>query len=268
MEDKIIELIEKVKKQSPLVHSIMNYVTINDCANVLLAVGASPIMADAPMEVEEITAMADALVLNTGTLKSWSKDSMICAGKVANQKGIPVILDPVGVGASRLRKQTVQDILNQVRITVIRGNRSEIAWVAGVETLSTGVDCFEKSSLEKEIELAKKAASKWNTTVAVTGTVDVITDGNQLIKIYNGTFMLSKVTGTGCMTTALIGAFLAEGASMTAAAAGVSMMGIAGEIAQERAGSIGMGSFKVELMNALSQMNGEKIREKLKIEKE
>src|SRR5699024_7162375 len=96
MEDKIIELIEKVKKQSPLVHSIMNYVTINDCANVLLAVGASPIMADAPMEVEEITAMADALVLNTGTLKSWSKDSMICAGKVANQKGIPVILDPVG----------------------------------------------------------------------------------------------------------------------------------------------------------------------------
>lgn len=268
MEDKIIELIEKVKKQSPLVHSIMNYVTINDCANVLLAIGASPIMADAPMEVEEITAMADALVLNTGTLKSWSKDSMICAGKAANQKGIPVILDPVGVGASRLRKQTVQDILNQVRITVIRGNRSEIAWVAGVETFSTGVDCFEKSSLEKEIELAKKAASKWNTTVAVTGTVDVITDGNQLIKIYNGTFMLSKVTGTGCMTTALIGAFLAEGASMTAAAAGVSMMGIAGEIAQERAGSIGMGSFKVELMNVLSQMNGEKIREKLKIEKE
>ena len=268
MEDKIIELIEKVKKQSPLVHSIMNYVTINDCANVLLAVGASPIMADAPMEVEEITAMADALVLNTGTLKSWSKDSMICAGKVANQKGIPVILDPVGVGASRLRKQTVQDILNQVRITVIRGNRSEIAWVAGVETFSTGVDCFEKSSLEKEIELAKKAASKWNTTVAVTGTVDVITDGNQLIKIYNGTSMLSKVTGTGCMTTALIGAFLAEGTSMTAAVAGVSMMGIAGEIAQERAGSIGMGSFKVELMNVLSQMNGEKIREKLKIEKE
>lgn len=268
MEDKIIELIEKVKKQSPLVHSIMNYVTINDCANVLLAIGASPIMADAPMEVEEITAMADALVLNTGTLKSWSKDSMICAGKAANQKGIPVILDPVGVGASRLRKQTVQDILNQVRITVIRGNRSEIAWVAGVETFSTGVDCFEKSSLEKEIELAKKAASKWNTTVAVTGTVDVITDGNQLIKIYNGTFMLSKVTGTGCMTTALIGAFLAEGTSMTAAVAGVSMMGIAGEIAQERAGSIGMGSFKVELMNVLSQMNGEKIREKLKIEKE
>ena len=268
MEDKIIELIEKVKKQSPLVHSIMNYVTINDCANVLLAIGASPIMADAPMEVEEITAMADALVLNTGTLKSWSKDSMICAGKVANQKGIPVILDPVGVGASRLRKQTVQDILNQVRITVIRGNRSEIAWVAGVETFSTGVDCFEKSSLEKEIELAKKAASKWNTTVAVTGTVDVITDGNQLIKIYNGTSMLSKVTGTGCMTTALIGAFLAEGTSMTAAVAGVSMMGIAGEIAQERAGSIGMGSFKVELMNVLSQMNGEKIREKLKIEKE
>lgn len=268
MEDKIIELIEKVKKQSPLVHSIMNYVTINDCANVLLAIGASPIMADAPMEVEEITAMADALVLNTGTLKSWSKDSMICAGKAANQKGIPVILDPVGVGASRLRKQTVQDILNQVRITVIRGNRSEIAWVAGVETFSTGVDCFEKSSLEKEIELAKKAASKWNTTVAVTGTVDVITDGNQLIKIYNGTSMLSKVTGTGCMTTALIGAFLAEGTSMTAAVAGVSMMGIAGEIAQERAGSIGMGSFKVELMNVLSQMNGEKIREKLKIEKE
>src|SRR5699024_701993 len=142
MEDKIIELIEKVKKQSPLVHSIMNYVTINDCANVLLAIGASPIMADAPMEVEEITAMADALVLNTGTLKSWSKDSMICAGKAANQKGIPVILDPVGVGASRLRKQTVQDILNQVRITVIRGNSSEITWVAGVEKLTTGVDSF------------------------------------------------------------------------------------------------------------------------------
>ena len=122
--------------------------------------------------------------------------------------------------------------------------------------------------MQKEIERAKKAASKWNTTVAVTGIVDVITDGNQLIKIYNGTSMLSKVTGTGCMTTALIGAFLAEGTSMTAAAAGVSMMGIAGEIAQERAGSIGMGSFKVELMNALSQMNGERIREKLKIEKE
>lgn len=268
MEHRIITLIEKVRKQSPLVHSIMNYVTINDCANVLLAIGASPIMADAPAEVEEIAAMADALVLNIGTLKMWSKDSMIRAGKKANQKGIPVILDPVGVGASCLRKRTVQDILDQVQIAVIRGNRSEIAWIAEEEIPSTGVDSLVEMSSEKNIEIAKKAADKWNTTIAVTGEVDIIADKNQLIKVYNGTSMLSKVTGTGCMTTALIGAFLAEEESLVAATAGISMMGIAGEIAQERAGMIGVGSFKVELMNALSQMDQEKIKEKLKIEKE
>ncbi|CVI72020.1 Hydroxyethylthiazole kinase [Clostridiales bacterium CHKCI001] len=268
MENKIVKLIERVKKQSPLVHNIMNYVAINDCANVLLGIGASPIMADAPEEVEEITAMANALVLNTGTLKKWSKDSMIRAGRVANQRGIPVILDPVGVRASYLRKQTVWDILNQVQVAVIRGNRSEIAWVAEEEMPSTGVDCREETSLQTDIEIAKKAANKWNTTIAVTGKVDIITDGNQLIKVYSGTSTLSKVTGTGCMTTALIGAFLTEEDSVVAATAGISIMGIAGEIAQEQAGALGVGSFKVELMNALSRMDEEKIKEKLKIEKE
>lgn len=267
IENKIAESIKKVRQHAPLIHNIMNYVTINDCANILLAIGASPIMADAPEETAEITAISKALVLNTGTLKAWTKDSMIQAGKMANQMGIPVILDPVGASISKLRRETVQHILEQVKISVIRGNYSEIAFMSGEEIYEKGVDCLEETSFEKGIQLAKKAAHRWNTVVALTGQVDVITDGNCQIQIKNGTSMLAKVTGTGCMTTALIGAFLAEEDEMTAAATGIAVMGIAGEIAEKCARMYGTGSFKVALIDAVSNINETMLKERIKIEK-
>lgn len=266
---KIIELVKNVRSHSPLVHSIMNYVTINDCANVLLAIGASPIMADALEETAEVTAHAGALVLNIGTLKSWTKDAMICAGKMANQMKIPVVLDPVGVGVSNLRKETVKAILEQVKLSVIRGNLSEIAFISGEEAQSKGVDNSEEESFLKKLQIAKKAAYKWNTIIAVTGKNDLITDGERQVKIQNGTCMLSKITGTGCMTTALIGAFLTEKTDpLMAAAAGIAVMGIAGEVAEEYAGNSGTGSFKTALMDVISQIDEKIIRERIKIEKE
>lgn len=260
-------LLGKVRSQSPLIHNITNYVTVNDCANAVLAIGASPIMADDEKEAAEITAISSALVLNIGTLNHRTVASMILAGKKANACGIPVVLDPVGAGASRLRGETVRELTEQIHFSVIRGNLSELSFVAGISSSAKGVDSSEKDSGNDPVWVAREAALKIGCTAVVTGAVDVVTDGKSLVKIHNGHPMLSKVTGTGCMTTALIGAYLGAGEDpFLAAAAGVASMGIAGELAYEQAGEKGTGSFHIAIIDALSRLDENTMKEMARFE--
>ena len=259
-------LLDSIREKTPLIHHITNYVTVNDCANVVLAIGASPIMADDAGEVEEVVALADALVLNMGTLNQRTVPSMTAAGKRANELGIPVIFDPVGVGISDLRKSTAQKICREVKISILRGNLSEVSFLAGANSTARGVDTAKADEKNDPRSVAKKLSESLKCVVAVTGAEDVITDGTRVIRIGNGHPMLSKVTGTGCMTTSLVGACAGTAEDYLAAAVGgVASMGIAGELAYEKAGANGTGSFHIEIIDALSQMSGETFRKMAKI---
>lgn len=261
------EVMGRVRTQCPLIHNITNYVTVNDVANAVLALGASPIMADDIAEAADITAMSAALVVNIGTLNSRTLASMLDAGRRANALGIPVVLDPVGAGASRLRNEATEQLLREVKLTVLRGNLSEIAFVAGLQAAAKGVDVSEADAGKDPEMVALSAARRLNCTVAITGAVDVITDGGRVARIHNGHRMLSRVTGTGCMTTALVGACAgASGDAFLAAVAGVASMGIAGEIAFELAGSRGTGSFHMAILDALSRMDGALLVQRGKID--
>nr|WP_295970318.1 hydroxyethylthiazole kinase [uncultured Bacillus sp.] len=263
------ELLTLVRKQVPLVHNITNYVTVNDVANSLLAIGASPIMADDLGEAADITSISQALVINIGTLNQRTIDSMIAAGKKANERGIPVILDPVGAGASKLRNETTQTIVEQVKISILRGNLSEVSFVAGLEAATKGVDSAEADEKNDAIVVAKAVAKRLGCVVAITGAIDTISDGTAVVTIANGHKMLAKVTGTGCMTSALVGAYAGVSKNyLSAAAAGVASMGIAGELAYEKAGKIGTGSFHIAIIDALSNMDEKTIREMARFEEE
>lgn len=260
-------ILGEIKERVPLVHHITNYVTVNDCANVVLAIGASPIMADDVAEVEEIVSIADALVLNMGTLNQRTVASMISAGKRANSLGIPVIFDPVGAGASRFRSETARKISESVKLTVLRGNLSEVSFMAGLKAAARGVDTALEDEKNDPVAIGCQAARQLGCVAAVTGAVDVITDGKQMVKIHNGHPMLSKVTGTGCMTSSLVGAFAgAAKDAFSAAAGGVAVMGIAGELAYEKTKDLGTGSFRMELMNAVSQMDDRIFQQRAKLE--
>lgn len=249
----IARLCGEVREKSPLVHCITNYVTVNDVANAVLAVGASPIMADDPAEAADITSRADALVINLGTLDARRAEAMMLSGKAANRKGIPVVFDPVGAGASGFRNETARRLTENVKIAVIKGNLSEMSFLAGLEVSSKGVDVSNRDKRFDAAEVAKAVAERFGCAAAVSGAVDVISDGKRLARISNGSEMLSRVTGTGCMTTALAASFAAVSGDMFAAVcAAVCEMGIAGEQAFERSGRLGMGSFHVSLFDALS----------------
>ncbi|WP_334105382.1 hydroxyethylthiazole kinase [Muricomes intestini] len=259
----------RMRQEIPLVHNITNYVTVNDCANALLAIGASPIMADDALEAADITSISSALVINIGTLNQRTVESMILAGKKANELGIPVVLDPVGAGASDLRNKTTGKILEQVRITVLRGNLSEVSYVAGLSVSTKGVDTSDEDNNKDARSVALAVAKKLSCIVAVTGAIDVITDGKRVVKVSNGHPLLSKVTGTGCMTSAITGGYAGTREdAFTAAVAGILSMGIAGEIAFEKAGALGTGSFHMALIDALSNLNEGTIEEMGKIEEE
>ncbi len=262
----IAGLIAEVRSKKPLIHNITNYVTVNDCANVVLAIGASPIMADDINETADITAISSALVINIGTLNKRTVESMIISGKKANEKGIPVIFDPVGAGASTMRNETTRTILDKVKISVLRGNLSEISHIAGLNAATKGVDASDADIKSNDsIAVAKIAAEKLGCVVAVTGAIDIISDGKNIVTISNGHKMLSNVTGTGCMTTALVGSFCgAERDYFKATVAGVAVMGISGEIAYEAAGHKGTGSYHIEVIDSISKIDenifGEKAR--------
>jgi hydroxyethylthiazole kinase len=263
------ELLTEVREQVPLVHNITNYVTVNDVANAVLAIGASPIMADDVEEAADITAISRALVINIGTLNKRTIDSMIASGKKANELGLPVVLDPVGAGASNLRNETTKAIIEQVKISILRGNLSEVSFVAGLNVATKGVDSAEADEKNDAVEVAKTVAKNLGCVTAITGAVDIISDGTSVVKIANGHQLLSKVTGTGCMTSALVGAYAAVSKDyLTAAAAGVASMGIAGEMAYEKAGQIGTGSFHIAIIDALSNLDGKTMEEMAKFEEE
>jgi len=267
----ICQTIDKVRVQKPLIHHITNYVTVNDCANIVLAIGASPIMADDLDEVEDITSISSALVLNIGTLNKRTIQSMIRAGKKANMLGIPVIFDPVGAGASRLRNETTERIMEEVKITVLRGNMSEVRFVAGLKATTKGVDASEvdkNMTLVSAAEIGKKVAKDSNCIVAVTGATDIVTDGKRAAFINNGTEHLSNVTGTGCMCTSLVGSFC--GACETddlfsACVGGICAMGICGEMAYESAGNSGYGGFHMAIIDAASKLTSETMVRRAKI---
>ncbi|AZB44808.1 hydroxyethylthiazole kinase [Bacillus sp. FJAT-42376] len=243
-------MLKKVREKNPLVHNITNIVVSNFTANGLLALGASPVMADAKEEVEEMARMADALVLNIGTLTERTVESMILAGKSANQHGVPVVLDPVAAGATEFRARSAKRILEEVRFAVIRGNAGEIANAAGEKWTMKGVDSGKAEGDLKE--LAWKAANSLETVVAVTGATDFISDGNQVVSVTNGHPILTKITGTGCLLSSVTGAFLAvENDPLRAAAAALAVYGTAAELAAEISAEKGPGTVQTELLNQL-----------------
>jgi hydroxyethylthiazole kinase len=229
------EILENVRKNSPLVHNITNYVTVTDCANVILALGASPIMADDIEEAVDITSICNALSINIGTLNQNTIPSMFAAGKRANELSHPVILDPVGAGASALRTNTAKRLIEEIQFSVIRGNISEIKpafGTGGTKGVDADIlDAVTSATLENAVAFSKDIAVKTKAIVAVTGAIDIVTDGDTAYIIYNGNAMMGKITGTGCMLSALIAAFVAANPNkeLEAVAAGVIAMGLAGE---------------------------------------
>lgn len=262
-------LLNDIREQKPIIHHMTNYVTVNDCANITLSIGASPIMADDIEEVQSIVGISSALVLNIGTLNRRIIAAMITAGKKANEQNIPVILDPVGVGASELRNETVRNMLEQIKFSVIRGNISEIRFIAGLHATANGVDASEVDSgndVQTVIEVAKAAANKHGCMIAVTGATDIISNGESTICIENGHKMLSAITGTGCMCTSLIGSFCSITSDyFTAAISGILCMGIAGEVAFHQADHKGNGSYRIAVMDEISKLNAETIYREAKV---
>lgn len=258
----ITEMIELVRKNQPLVHNITNEVVVNYTANGLYAIGASPVMASAIEEVGDMARNADALLLNIGTLTSNQAEAMIVAGKAANEKGIPVVLDPVAVGATQLRSQVATRILSEVTISLIRGNAGEVSNLAGLKAEVKGVDAVGTLDNQK---VAKHAVKQLGVPVMVTGEQDVITDGNDMYIISNGTPLLTKVTGTGCLLGAVAAAFLATGEkTVQAATAAVAFYGVAAERAALKATA--PGSFQIAFLDALSETNAQDVSYKINIQ--
>ena len=268
------EIINKVRLDCPLVHCITNYVTVNDCANVLLACGASPVMADDEREAEEIVSISSALVINIGTLNSRTIPSMFKAGRRANELGRPVILDPVGAGASSLRTATAMDLIREIDFAVIRGNISEITAIAGRESKTRGVDASDPELLDGDlpadvISLILKLREKTGAVITVTGPKDIVAGEKDLYIVRNGHPMMSRVSGTGCMLSAITGAFCAAASDMAVAAASAAgMFGVAGELAFERLTLEGGGTsaYRSYIIDEVSNMTPEKMREAVKIE--
>jgi hydroxyethylthiazole kinase len=267
------DIVQRVRDKRPLVHHITNYVTVNDCANIVLAIGAAPVMADDIGEVADIVGISSALVLNIGTLNQRTIASMLAAGKAANQTGIPVVLDPVGAGATLLRTETAARIMDEVKLAVIRGNISEIKAVSGAGGKTRGVDASEGDAAgENDIQavnrLAINFAKRTGSVVAITGVIDVVSDGARSCFIKNGHAVMADITGTGCMCTALTGAFVGAEQDYTAATvAAVMAMGIAGEKAYRsiQAAGLGNGSYRTFMIDEISRMNDETLTNEGKI---
>jgi len=263
--EKLFATLSGVKEKSPLIHHITNYVTVNDCANIVLALGGSPVMADELEEVAEMVGFASALVLNIGTLNSRTIESMLVAGLRAKELGVPVILDPVGVGATKLRTRTAEKLIRVLKPEVIRGNMSEIKMLAGLEVVIKGVDSLADE--QDSSVIAKRLASELSCVIAITGKTDVVSDGSQVCLLDNGHRILADVTGTGCMTTSLVGTFCGvTNDYFTAAVAGIISMGLAGEIAQASLHhGEGIGTFRARLLDSIYNLTPETLAREGKI---
>lgn len=260
--DQAAQNLEAVRNQNPLVHNITNYVVMNSTANALLAMGASPVMAHAVNEVEAMVSLAGALVLNIGTLSDPWIEAMIAAGKRASELNTPVVLDPVGAGATELRTLTAKQIVNELDVKVIRGNASEVLALRNAGSKTKGVDAVH--TVEDAAATGKLLAEELNITLAITGPTDMITDGNRIVKIENGHPLMARITGSGCMATAITGAFLAvDSDPLSASAAALAYFGLAGELAAEQARA--PGSFMVALMDALYSITPDQLCSQAKI---
>ncbi len=268
------EMLDNVRTKAPLIHNITNYVTVNDCANILIACGASPIMSDDIGEVEEITSICNGLNINIGTLNHMTIPSMFAAGKKSNELGHPVLLDPVGAGASALRTDTAQQLLDKVRFAVIRGNSSEIKALALGKYTVHGVDAdaadaITDETLDRAVEFVKKFSENTGSIVAVTGPVDIVADKDHAYCIRNGHPMMSRITGSGCMLSAMTTAYLAANKDhlLEAAAASVCAMGLCGEKAFARMSSLdGNSTFRNYLIDAVYHLTPEDLESGAKYE--
>lgn len=257
------ELLERVRQRKPVVHHLTNWVTIYDCAQVVKTLGASPVMAHAIEEVEDMTRIASALVLNIGTLTVGFVEAMKAAARSANRQVIPVVLDVCGAGATRLRDQMCRDLLASARIDVIKGNASEIARVCGEKIITRGVDAAEVAG--DMVLLARNLAQRREATVVVTGKVDIITDGKRTWLVRNGHPMMTAVVGTGCMSASVIGAFAGVEPDLgLAAASALTCYGLAGELAAEAA--TGPASFKARLFDCLYSLERETVTKRQRVE--
>jgi len=255
-------ILEEVRHRRPLVHQITNLVTMNLAANATIAAGGLPVMALLPEEVRAVSQAADALVLNMGTPQRYTLPSMVLAGKTANERGIPVVLDPVGAGLSPFRDQMVTAISGHVRLTVVRGNVAEVSRLAGLEAHLRGVTAG--GGEEVSARTARVVAAGLASTVAVTGAVDRISDGRRLVSCRNGHEMMSLISGSGCVASALVGLFCAvEKDSLVAAAGALAYAGAAGEKAAEK--SAGPGSFQVNWLDELWRMTPGELDEMARI---
>jgi hydroxyethylthiazole kinase len=257
--------LHRLRTESPLVLNITNYVVMNNTANAMLAIGASPVMAHAQEEVEDLVAIASSLVLNIGTLSAPWVDAMFKAGRAANARGIPIILDPVGCGASGYRTHTARSLVEELRPTIVRGNASEIRSLLHATSGTRGVDSHVKP--EAVAAEARELAVASSCIVSVSGPVDYITDGRSTIRIANGNPIMTRVTGMGCTATALTGAFAGAGLpALEAAAVAMAVMGVTGDIATER--SAGPGSFQVQFLDALSHLSEPDLAARLKLQRD
>lgn len=267
--------LQNVRRTSPLVHNITNYVTVNDCANILLACGASPVMADDIREVEEITSISSALVINIGTINERTQASMLAAGKKASELNHPAVLDPVGAGASALRTRAALELIENVRFAVIRANISEIKSLyyamSGLKAAAApkGVDAgagdkVTEETLQSSLDLVREFALRAGCIAAVTGEIDIVTDGRTSFCIRNGHPAMSSVTGTGCQLSAMAAAFVAASpeSRLKAAAAAVCAMGLAGELAFRRLSpQDGNASYRNYIIDAVFNMTGPILKE-------
>ena len=267
------ELLRTVRARSPLIQCITNFVTVNDCANILLAAGASPTMAQDIREVEEAVTVANGLVCNMGAIDLV--ESMILAGKRANELGIPVVLDPVAAGGTTLRRELSKKLLSEVRFATIRGNASEIRALAGQASLGSGVDvaawdAITKENLPQSVELIRSLAKRTGAVIAVSGAMDVVSDGTQTILLHNGCATMARITGSGCMLTTLIGAFCAAepGYPFEATCAAMAAMGICGEIAEEKRlqNKTGNATFRTDLIDAVFNLTEQELKERIRYE--
>jgi len=262
----VYETLQKVREVSPLVHNITNVVVTNFTANGLLALGASPVMAYASEEVADMARIASSLVLNIGTLNAQNVNSMVIAGKAANEQGVPVIFDPVGAGATTYRTDTAHKIMSEVKVSVVRGNAAEIANVIGEKWQIKGVDAGAGNG--DKVELAIKAAKISGCVVVITGKEDIVSNGETTYVVSGGHPILTKVTGTGCLLTSVIGAFAGvEKDVLRAAVAALAYYGIAAEKAAKKTAEAGPGSFQIEFLNQLALVTEEDIKANASIKK-
>ncbi|MHB1326036.1 MAG: hydroxyethylthiazole kinase [Thermoleophilia bacterium] len=265
IEANTIEFLARIRQKAPLIHNITNFVVMNSSANILLAIGASPVMAHCRAEVEEMTSMASALVLNIGTIQEDWLESMICAAKTANNVGIPVILDPVGAGATRLRTEAIEKIMENCFISVLRGNCSEILSLGSADIKTKGVDTSLSLS-DRTVDAARQMAIDKKCIIAISGEEDCITDGNRVFRVRNGQPVMTRVTGIGCGLSAVTAAFcaVADNNLTLATASAFGYYGLCGDLAVKTSDK--PGSFEVAFIDHLYSTGSEEIEGQLKIE--